>query len=69
MESSNCTNCGKLLNDGDWKSKSGLCRACAEESYNNRNRPKYVMWIVIVACSMAIVWVSACAGVFVDAWG
>lgn len=29
MESSNCTNCGELLNEGDWRSKSGFCRTCA----------------------------------------
>lgn len=31
MEVKNCTNCGKELHDGEWVSKSGFCRTCAEK--------------------------------------
>lgn len=31
MEVKNCTNCGKELHDGEWVSKSGFCRVCAEK--------------------------------------
>lgn len=55
MESSNCTNCGKLLNDGDWKSKSGLCRACAEAQYDEKNKKKYIRFIYI---GLAVIFVS-----------
>jgi len=31
MDSVNCPRCEKALHDGDWKSKSGYCRACAKK--------------------------------------
>ena len=31
MDGVTCTNCGRPLQDGDWKSKSGYCRTCAKK--------------------------------------
>jgi len=58
MDSVNCTGCGKVLLDGDWKSKSGLCRACAEAKHDAKNKSKYVKWLIISVSALILVWIS-----------
>jgi hypothetical protein len=41
MDQTNCTGCGKPLYEGDWVSKSGLCRACAEERQRAKDKVKF----------------------------
>lgn len=55
MESANCTGCGKALVNGDWKSKSGLCRACAESKYDEHHKKTYLIWIFI---SIAVIFAA-----------
>ena len=56
MDQTTCTGCGKPLNDGDWKSKSGLCRECAEEKHKTKEkaqRKKY-LWAYIVGAILLL---------------
>lgn len=64
MSDRSCTGCGKAIHDGDWVSKSGLCRACAEAKYDAKNQKKYLKWIIISVSAMILVWVSVVVGSF-----
>ena len=56
MGETKCNGCGKPLYDGDWKSKSGLCRACAEAKLDKkpgRKKTKY-WWAYVIAAVLAL---------------
>lgn len=64
MGQQSCTNCGKPLYEGDWVSKSGLCKPCAEAKYDERNKPKHLKWIIIIVSAMILTWVAVIVGAF-----
>ena len=64
MDGVNCTGCGKPLYDGDWKSKSGLCRACAEAKHDAKPGGKLLKnwWIILIVAVFAVIGIMGYIG-------
>lgn len=58
MEERNCTACGKALHEGDWVSKSGLCRACAEAKYDEKHPRRKKAIIIIASVILSLLFIT-----------
>lgn len=48
MDQVTCTQCGRPIFEGDWKSKSGLCRSCAEIALQKKRKKRWWIYLIIV---------------------